>query len=123
MGLDFAAVLVYLALGALLVFLGLVTAWLLRPSNPTADKLCTYECGERPIGSSWVQFHNRFYIIALVFIVFDVEVMLLYPWAVVFKKLGIVAFVEMVVFVSILLVGLAYVWVKGDLEWVKDTRK
>ena len=122
MALDFAAVLVFIALGAILVFMALMTAFLLRPSNPSADKSCTYECGERPIGSSWVQFHNRFYIISLIFIIFDVEVMLLYPWAVVFRKLGMVAFVEMTVFVAILLVGLAYVWAKGDLEWVKETR-
>jgi NADH-quinone oxidoreductase subunit A len=122
MALDFAAVLIFLSLGAILVFAALATAWFFRPNNPSADKLSTYECGERPVGSSWIQFHNRFYIIALIFIIFDVEVMLLYPWAVVFKKLGFLAFIEMTIFVGILLVGLAYVWAKGDLEWIKDTK-
>jgi NADH-quinone oxidoreductase subunit A len=78
-----------------------------------------YECGEEPVGSPWVKFNIRFYMVALGFIIFDVETVFLFPWAVVFKELGLFAFVEMMIFVAILLVGLAYIWAKGDIEWVK----
>ena len=105
--------------------IALGVAKLLRPHNPNPAKLTTYECGELPQGSSWIRFNVRFYLIALFFIVFDVEVIFLYPWAVVFKslfpvpELGALVFWEMVLFLSILTVGLAYVWAKGDLDWVK----
>ena len=84
----------------------------------------SYECGEVPEGSAWIQFNVRFYIIALIFLIFDVEVIFLFPWSVVFKQLtidgfGFLAFMEMFIFVSILIVGFAYVWIKGDLDWVK----
>ena len=91
----------------------------LRPSRFSEEKLTTYECGENPTGSAWVQFNIRFYVIALIFIVFDVEAVFLLPWAVVFRKLGMVAFTEGLVFILILAVALAYVWRKGDLEWVR----
>jgi NADH:ubiquinone oxidoreductase subunit 3 (subunit A) len=98
---------------------GLVFWWLIRPSRPTPEKLTTYECGEDPTGGAWVQFNIRFYVFALLFIVFDVEAVFLLPWAVVFRKLGALAFLEGVVFIVILVVALAYVWRKGDLEWVR----
>ncbi len=84
----------------------------------------SYECGEVPEGSAWVKFNVRFYVIALIFIIFDVEVIFLFPWAVIFQDLissgfGMLAFIEMFLFVLILVVGFAYVWVKGDLDWVK----
>ncbi|GIR30517.1 MAG: hypothetical protein CM15mP44_8000 [Candidatus Neomarinimicrobiota bacterium] len=72
-------------------------------------------------GSAWLQFNVRFYVIALIFLIFDVEVVFLFPWAVVFKDMGMVALVEMGIFLSILIVGLAYVWVKSDLDWIKRT--
>lgn len=117
--LDFAFVLVFLILAALFIGVSLALSWLLRPKAANPEKLSTYECGERLLGPSWVQFNVRFYIIALIFIVFDVEVVVLYPWAVVFKSLGLLAFVEMMIFVAVLLVALVYVWKKGYLEWVK----
>ena len=84
----------------------------------------SYECGEVPEGSAWVKFNVRFYVIALIFIIFDVEVIFLFPWAVIFQELssnglGLLAFIEMFIFVLILIIGFAYVWVKGDLDWVK----
>ena len=91
----------------------------LRPDAPDPIKLDTYECGVETEGDSWVQFNFRYYLIALLFVVFDVEVVFLLPWAVVFRELGLLAFVEGVVFILILAVGLAYVWRKGDLEWVR----
>jgi NADH:ubiquinone oxidoreductase subunit 3 (subunit A) len=91
----------------------------IRPSRHSEEKLTTYECGENPQGSAWVQFNIRFYVFALLFIIFDVEAVFLLPWAVVFKRLGFLAFLEGLVFIGILVVALAYVWRKGDLEWVR----
>ena len=116
---DFATVLVFILLGAATVALMLALSRLLQPRNPTPVKLSTYECGEVPFGSSWVQFNIRFYVVALIFIIFDVEVALLYPWAVVFKRLGLLAFVEAFIFIGILIAGLAYLWKEGDLDWVR----
>ena len=102
----------------------LLQAILSPTKNKGGSKLESYECGEVPEGSAWVKFNVRFYIIALIFLIFDVEVIFLFPWAVVFKELsetgfGFLAFIEMFIFVSIVIVGFAYVWVKGDLDWVK----
>ena len=83
------------------------------------EKYVSYECGEDPEGSAWIQFNIRFYVIALIFIIFDVEIIFLLPWAVVFKDLGPFAFIEGLIFIAILVVGLAYVWAKGDLAWIK----
>lgn len=116
---DFGFVLIFLLLSASFIGFALILSRILRPRADNPDKLSTYECGERLLGPSWVQFNVRFYIIALVFIIFEVEVVVLYPWAVVFKDLGLLAFVEMMVFVFVLLVGLVYAWKKGYLEWVK----
>lgn len=121
---QFASVLVFMILGALTVFLMLAISRLLQPRDQNPVKLTTYECGEIPIGSSWVQFNIRFYVIALIFIVFDVEVALLYPWAVIFKQFisegqGALVFAEALIFIVILLSGLAYLWKEGDLEWVR----
>ena len=105
------------AIGFLVV--NLLVWWLIRPRRFSEEKLTTYECGESPEGSAWVQFNIRFYVFALIFIVFDVEAVFLFPWAVVFRELGLLAFVEGLVFIGILVVALAYVWRKGDLEWVR----
>ena len=114
-----ASILVFLAavVGALLFALVLWAA--LRPSRHSEEKLTTYECGEDPVGGAWVQFNIRFYVFALIFLVFDVEAVFLLPWAVVFRKLGLLAFVEGLVYLLILGVALAYVWRKGDLAWVR----
>ncbi|HLG42145.1 MAG TPA: NADH-quinone oxidoreductase subunit A, partial [Planctomycetota bacterium] len=93
---------------------------IIRPKRPYPEKLTTYECGEDTIGSAFVQFNVRFYIIALIFLIFDVEVASLIPWATVYKKFGIVALIEMGIFMLILISGFAYIWVKRDLEWVKS---
>ena len=122
---DFLPVAVYVVLAVALVALPLVIQHIVSPRhNKGGEKLESYECGEVPEGSAWVQFNVRFYIIALIFLIFDVEVIFLFPWAVVFKSLsesgfGLLAFIEMFAFVVILIVGFAYVWIKGDLDWVK----
>jgi len=126
---NFLTVLIFLLFGIFFGFLALGIARLLRPHKPNPSKLTTYECGELPRGPSWIRFNIRFYLVALFFIVFDVEVIFLYPWAVVFKQLfpvpglGAIVFWEMVIFLAILSVGLAYVWAKGDLDWVKSLAK
>lgn len=116
---EFGKVLIFFIIGAAFVAAGLITAWLLRPHRPYPQKLSTYECGEEPIGSAWVRFNVRFYVVALVFLIFDVEVVFLFPWALVYRQLGLFAFIEMAVFLVILIVGYTYVWVKGDLDWDK----
>ena len=100
----------------------LLLSWLasrvgLRPSNPTPVKLDTYECGVETIGGRWNRFNFRYYMFAILFVIFDVEVVFLYPWATKFLKLELFALIEMLVFVLILLVGLTYAWRKRDLEW------
>ena len=116
---DFGTILLAIFIGIIFLCLPLFLQWLLAPSNKTKDKLEVFECGEDPEGSAWLKFNMRFYIIALIFLIFDVEVVFLFPWAVVFKDLGLLAMVEMGIFLLVLSVGLAYVWVKTDLEWVK----
>jgi len=114
-----AAILAFLVVVAGFLAVNLVLWWLIRPSRFSEEKLTTYECGENPTGSAWIQFNIRFYVFALIFIVFDVEAVFLLPWAVVFRELGPLAFIEGLVFIAILVVALAYVWRKGDLEWVR----
>jgi len=97
---------------------------LLAPSNPYARKLTAYECGEPPTGRAWINFNVRFYVIALIFVVFEVEVAFVYPIAAVFLdwvKQGhrLYALSEILIFLLILFVGLIYVWAKHDLEWIK----
>lgn len=116
---EFGKILIFFLLGAFFVGAGIFASWLLRPRRPYPEKNATYECGEEPIGSPWVRLNVRFYVIALVFLIFDVEVVFLFPWALVYRQLGVFGFLEMVVFLFILFVGYAYVWVKGDLSWDK----
>ena len=116
---DFGTVLVAAILGIIMVAVPLIVQSLVAPSKKSKEKLETYECGEESEGSAWLQFNIRFYVIALIFLIFDVEVVFLFPWAVVFNDLGLLAMVEMAIFLVILIVGLAYVWVKADLNWVK----
>lgn len=87
------------------------------PKNPNPVKNATYECGMETVGRSWVQFNFRYYLVALLFVVFDVETVFLYPWAVAFHQLKLFGLIEMLVFIAILVVGLVYAWKKGALEW------
>jgi NADH-quinone oxidoreductase subunit A len=119
MAADYASVGFFLLVGILFVFVNIeIVSRLIRPHHPSPRKLSSYECGEEPIGIGWIRFHVRYYLYALIYIVFAVETVFLFPWAVVFTKLGLVAFLEMMVFIAILLVGFAYAWKKGALEWV-----
>jgi len=117
---GFGTVLLFLVVGFIFLAITLLLSRLIRAKgSPGQDKYIPYECGELPEGSAWIRFNIRFYVLALIFIIFDVEIVFLLPWAVVFKKLGTFAFIEGLIFIVILAVGLAYVWKKGDLEWVK----
>ena len=116
---GFAAVLAFLAVAVAFLVVNLLVWKVLRPSRFSEEKLTTYECGENPVGSAWIQFNIRFYVFALLFIIFDVEAVFLLPWAVVFRELGVLAWLEGLVFIAILVVALTYVWRKGDLEWVR----
>jgi NADH-quinone oxidoreductase subunit A len=122
---QFANVLVFFLLAFVLCGLMLGLGILLRPANPSHAKLSTYECGEPPSGPAWINFNIRFYLIALVFVIFDVELAFIYPVVAVFRDWvargqGLFALIEIVVFIGILAVGLVYVWAKGDLEWLKQ---
>jgi NADH:ubiquinone oxidoreductase subunit 3 (subunit A) len=120
---SYSSVLTFLAVIVGFLAVNLVVWWVIRPSRFSEEKLTTYECGENPTGSAWVQFNIRFYVFALIFLVFDVEAVFLLPWAVVFKKIGVLAYVEGLVFLGILVVALIYVWRKGDLQWVRAEDK
>jgi NADH-quinone oxidoreductase subunit A len=126
MGYQFAAVLAFSAVAVLLPF-GLLAGFkAIRPSFPSEDKSLIYECGEKPIGRAWFNFNPRFYLVALVFVIFEVDLALTFPVAVVYKdwvaagpQFAWVAFAELFLFIAILVVGLVWVWAHGDLEWVK----
>jgi NADH-quinone oxidoreductase subunit A len=154
-------VLIFLAAGLTLLAANLVLGWFVRPDRPSPEKAEVYECGERPVGPAWIQFDLRFYVVALLFVIFDVELAFFFPWAVVFgssiragdesqpaevrreaaanlqpqpgapaaepprpeaaRGLAWVAFADILVFFGVLLVGFAYLWRRGDLEWVRST--
>jgi NADH-quinone oxidoreductase subunit A len=167
-----AYLLVFLVVGVFFIFFHLMLGKIVRPARPDAEKLTIYECGEPTIGSSWIQFDLRFYVVALLFVIFDVEVVFFFPWAVVFgratqlakldvnqpaqaevsrqlseglvstefrqqagklapgdelikpagaSKLAWLAFWDILVFFGVLLVGFAYLWKRGDLDWVRST--
>ncbi|OUM93628.1 MAG: NADH:ubiquinone oxidoreductase subunit A [Firmicutes bacterium ZCTH02-B6] len=111
-------VLIFFLVGAAFVALNLTIGRLFRPHNPYPEKLTPYECGEIPVGEGQAPFNIRYYIFALLFVVFDVEVVFLFPWAVVLRELGMYAFVLMVIFLFMLVDGLVYAWKKGVLRWV-----
>ena len=117
---DYSPILLLIAFAIILLALPLIIQSIISPKqNKGGDKLIPYECGELPEGSAWVKFNIRFYVIALIFLIFDVEIVFLFPWAVVYQELGLLAFIEAFLFVLILVVGFIYIWAKGDLDWVK----
>lgn len=126
MGYQFGAVLAFALIAVVFGMGGLTFGRLVRPHFPDADKALVYECGERPIGTAWFNFNPRFYLVALVFVIFEVDIALTFPVVAVYRswvQLGSttawVAFAELLLFTVILVVGLVWVWVHGDLDWVK----
>ncbi len=115
---DYFFVLLFVGLAVALVGGGLAMSYMLAPHNPNKEKSRTYECGEHTVGPSWVHFNVGYYMVALLFLVFDVEAAFLFPWALAFRSVGLFALVEVAIFMLILLVALIYAWKKKALEWV-----
>lgn len=107
----------FLIVGALIPAAAIIVAAILSPRKSNPIKESTYECGIETVGENWVQFKAQYYIFALVFLVFDVETVFLFPWAITLNKMGMFAVVEGIIFIGILVVGLVYAWRKGMLEW------
>jgi NADH-quinone oxidoreductase subunit A len=116
---EFGKVFAFILTAILFVIIAVFAAKLIRPARPTKEKLTTYECGENPEGSPWVKFNIRFYVVALIFLIFDVEVVMLIPWALVYQEGGIMGFLVGAIFLILLGLGMAYEWRKGDLEWAR----
>ena len=114
---NYLPIIIIMILGALFGIGSLVVGWIIRPNQPYRAKLLPYESGSPLFMDARVQFPMRYYIIAMLFVIFDIEVVFLFPWAVVFKKLGLLGLVEMGVFLAILIVGFWYAWKKGALDW------
>ena len=115
--LSYFYVFVFFAVGALFVTLLLTISRLIAPRKPTVEKLQTYESGEEPVGQAWGRYPAHFYVFALLFVVFDVDFVFLFPWAVYFREFGWFGIIEVAAFVGILLTGLLYAWRKEALKW------
>ena len=109
---------IFLLIATIFPLLPILLAKVVAPKKPSSIKNATYECGMETIGETWVQFRVQYYIFALIFVIFDIEAIFVFPWAVAFNKLGLFAFIEMIIFLAILAGGWAYAWRKGALEWV-----
>ena len=125
---PYGNIFVFFCIGFLFVFLTMVLVKIVAPQRPNPEKLITYECGENPIGTGWINFNARFYLIAILFIIFDVELILVYPVIVNFRNYllsgeGLLVFIEIFLFVGILFLGLVYAWKNGYLEWLRSVRR
>lgn len=129
---EYGKILLVAIIGILLTCATILLAKLLSPKKPSPGKMSTYECGEETTGSAWIQINPRFYVIALVFLLFDVELIFVFPWATVFgsaalnaadSRWGWFTLVEMGIFIGVLVMGLVYVWKRGDISWIKPTYK
>ena len=130
---DFGNIFLFILTAIVFIAVILTIARFVRPSKPNAEKLTTYESGEDPLGNANVQFNARFYVVALIFMLFEVELVFLFPWATVFGQASLIAqtdglwgwfaLAEMAIFVGILVLGLAYAWAKGYLDWVRPQPK
>jgi NADH:ubiquinone oxidoreductase subunit 3 (subunit A) len=114
---GFGIVGIFLLGGFFFTVIVLAANWLVRPKKPNTEKETTYECGLDTQGQTWIQYKINYFLYALIFVVFDIETIFLYPWAVTFKSMGLFILVEMIVFIAIIALGLWYAWKKGALEW------
>ena len=129
----FGEVLLYIVAGIVFILVTFLVSRLVRPDRPNAEKLSTYESGEEPISAAWTQFNIRFYIVALIFLLFEVEIVFLFPWSTIFANEELIqethgawgwfTLTEMVIFIVVLALGLAYAWVNGHLDWIKPDPK
>ena len=115
---NYVPVFIFVAVVVILIPLTLALAKLVRPEKPEKVKLMPYECGVDPIGDSRQRYTVRFYIVAILFVIFDVETIFLFPWAVQYKALGLFGFIEMMIFLAIHKVGYGWIWKTGALEWI-----
>jgi NADH-quinone oxidoreductase subunit A len=130
---PWSEVLLFLIGGLVFVSSALLVSRLIRPNRPNKEKLTPYESGEQPTGSAWIQVSTKFYVIALIFLLFEVEIVFLFPWAMIFADENLIvetngawgwfSFVEMLIFVAVLALGLAYAWAKGHLDWIKPQQE
>lgn len=130
---EFGTIFLFILAAIALIVLMLTLAKIIRPSRPNEEKLTTYESGEDPIGNANIQFNVRFYVVAIVFLLFEVELIFLFPWATVFGQANLInqtdglwgwfSLIEMLIFVGMLALGLAYAWSKGYLDWVRPQPK
>lgn len=123
---EFGAVLVFVLLGIAFVAGSLIAGWFVRPNKPDPEKTTIYECGEPTIGTAWIRYNSRFYTVALVYLLFDVEVVVLVPVALVLRELagigyGWTALIGVLAFLAVLTLGLAYEWFYGNLDWIGET--
>lgn len=116
---DYLPVAILTVIGFIFVAVSLFMSRMVRPANMTKEKLSTYECAEVPVGDARIHFNIQYYLIVIVFLIFDVEILFLYPWAVQFRQLGPLGFFEMLIFIEVLIIGLAYAWRKEALEWIQ----
>ena len=107
----------FIFVGLILGILTLLVSYFVQPRYPEPEKLSTYECGSEPFSDARMPFPVRYYIFAMLFVIFDIEVIFLYPWAVVFTKIGVVGLIEMLIFIGLFVVAYVYAWRKGALEW------
>ena len=114
---DYLSIIIFLFISLLLSIGFIVINYIASPSNPDPEKLSAYECGFEPFNDSRMEFDVRFYLVAILFIIFDLEIAFLFPWAISLGKIGIFGFVSMMIFLSILTIGFIYEWKKGALEW------
>ena len=120
---EFGKIFIFMLLAGVFVLIALFASKLIRPSRPTKEKLKVYECGENPEGTPWIKFNIRFFVVALIFLIFDVEVVLLFPWALTYQDFGVYGFLVGIIFLLVLGLGMAYEWRKGDLEWARPEPK
>lgn len=116
---EFGKVFIFFLMAIIFVVIGVFVASLIRANRPTQEKYLIYECGENALGSPWIKFNIRFYVVALIFLIFDVEIVLLVPWAMVYQDYGFGGFIIGFIFLILLAVGMVYEWRKGDLEWAR----
>jgi len=114
---DYLPILIMFIVAGVIGLGGVLISWLAGPKNPSSNKEMAYESGMVPVGTARIRFPVKFYLIAMLFIIFDVEVVFFYPWAVVYKQLKLFGFIEMLIFIGILVVGYVYIWKKGVLDW------
>ena len=114
---NYVPILIFLGIGVLGGLVPIALSSLLAPSNPDAEKLSPYECGFEAFEDSRMKFDVRYYLVAILFIIFDLEIAFLFPWAIVLEEIGLFGFLAMMLFLGILIVGFVYEWMKGALEW------